>query len=157
MFKSCVSWRIAWITHSCTVRSNPPEVFFWKNVTQICNKFTGERPCWRLISMKLLCNFIESYSLAWVFSCQFVTYFQNTFLLEVSGRLLIMVICWLKKWYHCLCNSERQKEFLCLLNFFLLIISFKFMQHLKSCDCVYYNFFLKLSLICNILVLMDKL
>ena len=42
-----------------------------------------------------------------------------------------MVICWLKKWYH-----KREKEFLCLLNFLLLIISFKFMQHLKSYDCV---------------------
>ena len=39
--------------------SSYPEVFFLKGVLKICNKFTGEHPCWNVISIKLLCNFIE--------------------------------------------------------------------------------------------------
>ena len=40
-------------------RSSPPEVFLGKGVLKICNKFTEEHPCRSVISIKLLCNFIE--------------------------------------------------------------------------------------------------
>ena len=40
-------------------RSSCPEVFLGKGVLKICSNFTGEHPCWSLISIKLLCNFIE--------------------------------------------------------------------------------------------------
>ena len=30
-----------------------------KGVLKICSKFTGERPCRSVISIKLICNFIE--------------------------------------------------------------------------------------------------
>ena len=40
-------------------RSSPPEMFLGKVVLKICSKSTGERPCRSLISIKLLCNFIE--------------------------------------------------------------------------------------------------
>ena len=42
-----------------TFRSSPPEVFLGRGVLKICNKFTGEPPCRREISMKLQCNFNE--------------------------------------------------------------------------------------------------
>ena len=41
------------------LRSSPPEGFLGKGVLKICSKFTGEHPCRSVISVKLLCNFIE--------------------------------------------------------------------------------------------------
>ena len=41
-------------------RSSHPDVFFLKkDVLKICSKFTGEHPCRYVISIKLLCYFIE--------------------------------------------------------------------------------------------------
>ena len=34
-------------------------MFLERGVLKICSRFTGERPCRRLISIKLLCSFIE--------------------------------------------------------------------------------------------------
>ena len=34
-------------------------MFLGKGVLKICSKFTGEHPCRSVISIKLLCNFIE--------------------------------------------------------------------------------------------------
>ena len=61
-----------WETVSC--RNSRPEVFLGKGVLKICSKFTGEHPCRSVISIKL-----QSNTLAWVFSCKFASYFQNTF------------------------------------------------------------------------------
>ena len=47
------------ITFLYNHRSSPPEVFLEKGVLKICSKFTGEHPCWSVISKKLLCNFIK--------------------------------------------------------------------------------------------------
>ena len=64
-------------------KSSPPKVFLRKGVLKIYSKFkfTGEFPCQRVISIKLLSNFIEI-TLVWVFSCKFAAYFQNIFLQE---------------------------------------------------------------------------
>ena len=40
-------------------RSSHPEVFLGKGVLKRCSKFTGENPCRSVISIKMLCNFIE--------------------------------------------------------------------------------------------------
>ena len=40
-------------------RSSRPEMFLKKGVLKICSKFTGDHPCRSVISIKLLCNFIE--------------------------------------------------------------------------------------------------
>ena len=42
-----------------TIRSSPLEVFLGKGVLKICNKSTGEYPYRSVISIKLLCSFIE--------------------------------------------------------------------------------------------------
>ena len=42
-----------------TNRSIPPEVIVEKDVLKICSEFTREHPCRSVISIKLLCNFIE--------------------------------------------------------------------------------------------------
>ena len=41
------------------LRSNRPEVILRKGVQKICSKITGEHPCRCVISIKLLCKFIE--------------------------------------------------------------------------------------------------
>ena len=40
-------------------KSSRQEVFLRKGVLKICSKFTGEHPCRSVISIKLLCNFME--------------------------------------------------------------------------------------------------
>ena len=40
-------------------RSSPPKVLFGKDVLKMCSKFTREHSCGSVISIKLLCNFIE--------------------------------------------------------------------------------------------------
>ena len=40
-------------------RSSLPEVFSKKDVLKICSKSTGEHPCGSVISINMLCNFIE--------------------------------------------------------------------------------------------------
>ena len=44
--------------HFTNDRSSHPEVSLRKGVLKICSKFTGENPCWSVISIKLL-YFIE--------------------------------------------------------------------------------------------------
>ena len=41
------------------VTSSRPNVFLGKGALKICSKFTGEHPCRSVISIELLCNFIE--------------------------------------------------------------------------------------------------
>ena len=41
------------------IGSSAPEVFLGKGVLKIYSKFTVEHPCRSVISIKLLCNFIE--------------------------------------------------------------------------------------------------
>ena len=41
-------------------RSSSPQVFLVKHfLLKLCSNFTGEQPCRSMISIKLLCNFIE--------------------------------------------------------------------------------------------------
>ena len=44
---------------SLNYRSSNPEVFLGKGILIICSKFTGEHPWRSVISIKLLCSFIE--------------------------------------------------------------------------------------------------
>ena len=61
-------------------RSSHQEVFLGKGVLKIYSKFKGEHPCRSAISIKLLCKqFYWNHTSAWVFSCKFAAYFQNTF------------------------------------------------------------------------------
>ena len=40
-------------------RSSHPDVFYRKGVLKTCSKFTGEHPCWSVVSIMLLCNYIK--------------------------------------------------------------------------------------------------
>ena len=67
-------------------RSSHPDVFLAKVVLKICSKFTGEHPCRRAISIKLV---YWNRTSAWVFSRRFAAYFQNTYPRNTSGWLLL--------------------------------------------------------------------
>ena len=63
-YDACCYWsqKLKWlyfiiISYS---KTSHPEVLKGKCVWKICSKFPGERPCWSMISIKLLCNFIET-------------------------------------------------------------------------------------------------
>ena len=75
-------------------RSSRSEVFLGKDVLKICSRFTGEHPCWSVISIKLLCNFIE---IALRRGCSPVTIlqiFRTPFSQNTSGRLLLVLEVW---------------------------------------------------------------
>ena len=90
-----------------------PEVFWGKGVLKICSKYSGEWPCWSVISIKLLCNFIEialrhgcsSINLLHIFR---TTFYKNTFegllLDNLFGRVLPWNLVWQKKQRNCLEN-----------------------------------------------------
>ena len=64
-------------------------MFLGKVVLKICSKFTGEHPCRSVISIKLLCNFIE---IALRHGCSPVNLlhiFSTCFNRNTSGRLLL--------------------------------------------------------------------
>ena len=49
----------AFLVLKSMIRSSPPDVFLGKVILKICSKFTKENPYQSVISIKLLCNFIE--------------------------------------------------------------------------------------------------
>ena len=50
-------------------QKQPPRGVLGKDVLKICSKFTEEHPC----------RTARNRTSAWVFSCKFAAYFQNTF------------------------------------------------------------------------------
>ena len=84
-----------------TYKSSHAEVFLGKGVLKISRKFTGEHSCRSVISMMLLCNFIEITS-AWVFSCKSAAYFKNTFSYE---HLLVSASEIKKVWQYILASK----------------------------------------------------
>ena len=72
-------------------RSSHPEVFLVKGVLQICIKFTGEYPCWSVISVKLLCNFIEITLRHGCFPVNFLYISRTLFSKNTSGWLLLVI------------------------------------------------------------------
>ena len=79
---------------NCLTHFGLPEVFWEKGVLKICSRFTGEHPCWSVISIKLLCNSIE---IALRRGCSPVTIlqiFRTRFSQNTSGRLLLVLEVW---------------------------------------------------------------
>ena len=74
-------------------RRSPPDVGLGKGVLKICSKVTGEHPCRSVISIKLLCNFIEiklrhgcsPVNLLHIFRIHFPKNFSGRLLLELSA------------------------------------------------------------------------
>ena len=73
-------------------RSSRPEAFLGKGVLKICRKFTGEHPCWSVISIKLQSNFIEI--TLWPGCCpiNLLHFSRAPFSKKTNGGLLLYLI-----------------------------------------------------------------
>ena len=78
-----------WNLSISTGRSSPPEVFLCKGILKICNKFTGEHSCRKLISIKFLCSFIEIALRYWCSPVNLLHIFRIRFHKNTSGGLLL--------------------------------------------------------------------
>ena len=81
--------RIEYRIFSVNLRSRHTGVFLGKGVLQRCSQSAGEHPCQRVISIQLLCNFIE---VALRYGCSPVTLlhiFRRPFLKDTSWWLLL--------------------------------------------------------------------
>ena len=74
-------------------RSSRPEVFLRQGVLKIYSKFTETHPCRSVISIKLLCNFIEISLQHGCSPVNLLYIFRTSFPKNTSGRLLL--IFWL--------------------------------------------------------------
>ena len=80
------------VAGSVCFTSSHPQVFLGKGVLKLCNKFTGEHPCRGVISIKLLCNFID---ITLWHACSHVNLlhiFRTSFSKNSSGWLLLLFI-----------------------------------------------------------------
>ena len=82
--------RSFWTTGSC--RSSSPEVFLGKSVLKICSKFTGGYPCRGVISIQLLCNFMEITLRHGCSPVNLLHIFRTTFPKNTSGGLLLKLL-----------------------------------------------------------------
>ena len=69
-------------------RSSHPGVFLRKSVLKICSKFKGEHSCRSMISIKLLCNFIEIALRQGCSPANLLHIFRTPFLKNTCRRLL---------------------------------------------------------------------
>ena len=94
-----VWWETCYILDSS--RSGHPKVFLKQGVLKICSKFTREHPYRSLISMKLLCNFIE---ITLRHGCSPVN-LQHISRQAVSEHLLLRILLG-----GCFCSSNMNKD-----------------------------------------------
>ena len=72
-----------------TIKSSHPKVFLGKGVLKKCNKFTGEHPCRSVISIKLLCSFIEITFRHGCSPADFLHIFRTSFPKNTPVRLVL--------------------------------------------------------------------
>ena len=73
-------------------RSSHPEMFVRNGVLKICSKFTGEHLCRSVISLKLLCNFIEIVLRHGCSPVDLLYFFRTPFPRNASGWLLLYFV-----------------------------------------------------------------
>ena len=109
-------------------RSSRPKVFLEKGVLKTCDNFTGEHPCQSVISITLLCNFIE---IALRHGCSSVNLLHISripFSRNTSGWLLLLI-----KTYNSKHDKHRRPRNVRNINSVLFIYSCT----LDFCQCVY--------------------
>ena len=94
-------------------RSSHTEMFLEKLVLKICSKFTGEHPCWSVISIKLQRNFIEIILQHGCSPVNLLHIFRTPFTTNTSGRVLLKLTWDVKKTFST--SSERLMfvQFMC--------------------------------------------
>ena len=93
-------------------KSSPPEVFLRKGVLKICSKVTGEQPCRNVISIKLLCNFIEITLQHGCSPVNLLHIFKTPFPKNTSGGLLLEINEQIRKFSNKLTNIRTTGLFL---------------------------------------------
>ena len=96
-FREMALFTILWLTiseiyliaNASMYRSINPQVFLRKGVLNICSKFTGKHPCQSVISIKLLCNFIEITLRHGCSTVNLLHIFRSPFPRNTSGWLLL--------------------------------------------------------------------
>ena len=73
-------------------RSSPSEVFLGKGGLQLYSKFIGEHPCRNVISIKLLCNFIEITLRHECSPVNLLRIFRTPFSKNTYGGMLLSII-----------------------------------------------------------------
>ena len=91
--KTQMNWSIIWF------RSSHREVFLGKVVLKMCSKFTGEQPCRSVISIKLLCNFIEITLRHDCSPVNLLHTFRTRFRKDISGWLLLIILILILSFY----------------------------------------------------------
>ena len=79
------------LTNNYLYRSSHPQVFLRKAVLIIRSKFAGEHPCQHVISIKLICNFIEITLRHGCSPVSLLHIFRTSFPENTSGWLLLYV------------------------------------------------------------------
>ena len=90
-----------------SLEAAPPEVFLVKGFLKICSKFTEEHPSRSVISIKLLCRFIEIILRHGYSPVNLLHIFRTPFLKNTSGWLLLRVlytVC-----FHCMPSWRLSK------------------------------------------------
>ena len=72
-------------------RRSHPDVFLRKGFLKTCSKITREHPCRGVISIKLLCNFIEIALRHWCSPVNLLHIFRTPFPKNTSGWLLLKI------------------------------------------------------------------
>ena len=73
-------------------RSSHPELFLRKGVLKRCSKFTGEHLCQSVISIKMLCNFIEITLRHGCSPINLLHIFRTPFFRNTNGWLLLYFV-----------------------------------------------------------------
>ena len=114
-------------------RSSPPELFLRKGFLKICSKFTGEHSCWGVISINLLCIFIE---ITLRYGCPPVNllhilrtpFYKNTY-----GGMLFVI--WKRVLFEDVLNkyfSQTVRDSFQICNYFLLFLGVFAYFHISS-------------------------
>ena len=95
----------------------------WKGVLKICCKFTGEHPCQSVISIKLLCSFIEITLWYGCFPVNLLNIFKTPFYKNISGGLFLDINT--KQWLTVIPKVSNMDN-LCRLNDVFKYLNFRF-------------------------------
>ena len=79
-------------TANLIFRRSHPEMFLGKRVVKICSKLTGEPPHRSVISIKLLCKFIEITLRHGCSHVNLLHFFRTAFTKNTSGWLLLVFL-----------------------------------------------------------------